>query len=191
MRRAILLAAVMLVALVAIGGMALAETLTGNDRDNRLIGSNGRDSISGGGGDDLIRGLRSIDSLNGGAGNDDIYAGPRDEKARDTVAGARGNDFVYVRNRPAAEDVVNCGAGRDRVVADSKDVLSGCERACQHAQADAFARQHASGLFKALARQHGASSARPPARDLPGSAGRAGVANRVPGVADEPAQRAC
>jgi Ca2+-binding RTX toxin-like protein len=37
--------------------VALAETLTGNDRDNRLIGSNQRDSISGGGGDELIKGL--------------------------------------------------------------------------------------------------------------------------------------
>jgi Ca2+-binding RTX toxin-like protein len=128
MRRAILLTAVMLVALVAIGGMALAETLTGNDRDNRLIGSNGRDSISGGGGDDLIKGLRSIDSLNGGRGNDDIFAGPRNERARDTVVAADGNDFIYVRNRPAAKDVVNCGSGRDRVIADSEDVLSGCER---------------------------------------------------------------
>src|SRR5918992_207968 len=127
-RRAVLLAAVMLVALVAVGGAALAETLTGNDGDNRLIGSNQRDSISGGGGNDLIKGLRSIDSLNGGAGGDDIYAGPRNEKARDTVVGARGNDFIYVRNRPAVKDVVHCGAGRDRVIADREDVLSGCER---------------------------------------------------------------
>ena len=40
----------MLVALVALGGVALAETLTGNGGDNRLIGSNQLDSISGGGG---------------------------------------------------------------------------------------------------------------------------------------------
>jgi Ca2+-binding RTX toxin-like protein len=95
---------------------------------NRLIGSNQRDWISGGGGDDLIKGQRSIDSLNGGAGNDDIYAGPRDERARDTVVGGRGKDFVQVFNRPAAKDVVNCGKDRDRVVADSEDVLSDCER---------------------------------------------------------------
>jgi len=118
----------MLVAVVAIGGVALAETLTGDNRDNRLIGSNQRDSISGGGGEDLIKGLRSRDSLNGGADRDHIYAGPRDEQARDTVVAAGGNDFVNVFNRPAAKDVVNCGHGRDRVVADSKDVLTGCER---------------------------------------------------------------
>jgi hypothetical protein len=127
-RRGILLVAAMLVALVAVAGVALAETLTGNDRDNRLIGSNQRDSISGGGGDDLIKGLRSIDSLNGGTGKDDIFAGPKDERARDTVVGGRGKDFVQVFNRPAAKDVVNCGQDRDRVIADSRDVLSDCER---------------------------------------------------------------
>ena len=100
-RRAILLVAAMLIALVAIGRVALAETFTANDRDNRLIGTNQRDSISGGDGDDLMKGLRSTDSLNGGRGNDDIFAGPMDERARDTV-GDRGNDFIYVFNRPAA-----------------------------------------------------------------------------------------
>ena len=84
--------------------------------------------LNGLGGDDVIKGLRSIDSLNGGAGNDDIYAGPRDERARDTVVGGPGKDFVQVFNRPAAKDVVNCGKDRDRVVADSEGVLSGCER---------------------------------------------------------------
>jgi Ca2+-binding RTX toxin-like protein len=131
-RRRILLVAAMLVALVAIGGVALAETLTGNDRDNRLIGTNQRDSISGGGSDDLMKGLRSIDSLNSGRGNDDIFAGPRDERARDTVVGDRGNDFIYVFSRPSAKDVVTCGAGRDRVIADSDDVLGGCERVRRH-----------------------------------------------------------
>ncbi|MDF2701116.1 MAG: hypothetical protein K0S10_60 [Rubrobacteraceae bacterium] len=123
-RRVILLTAVLLVAL---GGVALAETLTGSKRGDRLIGSNHRDSISGGGGEDLIKGLRAIDSLNGGAGGD-IYAGPRDEKARDTVVVAGGNDFIKVVNHPAAKDVVHCGDGRDRVIADSRYVLSGCER---------------------------------------------------------------
>ena len=54
--RAIALAATILVALVAVGGAALAETLVGNDRDNRLIGSNHSDQIAGRGGKDLIRG---------------------------------------------------------------------------------------------------------------------------------------
>lgn len=65
-RRAILLAAI-LVALVMVGeGVAPAQILVGDDRDNRRIGSNNRDRIVGGGGEDLIRGLRSADAVSGG-----------------------------------------------------------------------------------------------------------------------------
>jgi hypothetical protein len=61
-------------------------------------------------------------------GGDEIYAGPRDEKARYTVVAAGGNYFIKVVNHPAAKDVVHCGDGRDRMIADSRDVLWGCER---------------------------------------------------------------
>jgi Ca2+-binding RTX toxin-like protein len=117
-----LLAAAMMVAVVC--GVALAQTLTGNDRDNRLIGSNHRDQISGEGGEDLIRGLRHADVLSGGEDGDTINAGPRDESAIDVVAAGDGDDFVRVLNRPAARDVVDCGEGFDRVVADRRDILS-------------------------------------------------------------------
>lgn len=123
-----MLLAAMLVALVMVGGVALARTLVGDDRDNRLIGSNNRDQIVGGGGDDLIRGLRSADALSGGADRDTIYSGPRDETAEDIVAAGDGDDFVRVFNRPAARDLVDCGDGLDRVVADRRDVLAGCNR---------------------------------------------------------------
>ena len=54
-RRAIALAAAILVALVAVGRAALAETLSGDDRDNRLTGSSRRDQLARRGGEDLIR----------------------------------------------------------------------------------------------------------------------------------------
>jgi hypothetical protein len=57
-----------------------------------------------------------------------IYVGPRNEQARDTLITAGGNDFVKVVDCPAPKHVVNCGDGRDRVAADYKDLLSGCER---------------------------------------------------------------
>ncbi len=74
----------------ACGGVALAETINGTSGDDRLRGSNGRDQISG---NDVIWGLRSMDTLNGG----------------------RGDDVIRVFNSPAAQDVVFCGDGFDRV----------------------------------------------------------------------------
>jgi Ca2+-binding RTX toxin-like protein len=104
--RAILLVAAMLVVLAAVGGVALAVTINGTSGDDRLRGSNGRDQISGNRGDDVIWGLRSMDTLNGG----------------------RGDDVIRVFNSPAAQDVVFCGDGFDRAVADARDVLAGCNR---------------------------------------------------------------
>ena len=98
-------------------------------RDGRLIGSNNRDQIAGEGGEDLIRGLRRADALSGGPDNDTIYAGPRDEAARDIVStpgtGTTSSGFF---NRPAARDLVDCGDGLDRVIADHRDVPAGCNR---------------------------------------------------------------
>ena len=117
----------MLVAVASVGGVVLAQSLSGTMRDDRLIGSNNRDQISGEGCDDLIRGLRGADALDGGPDNDTIYAGPTDESARDIVAAGEGDDFVRVFNRPAARDLVDCDDGLDRV-ADRRDVLAGCNR---------------------------------------------------------------
>ena len=47
----------------------------------------------------------------------------------DNLVGRGGNDVIDVINRPAAKDVVVCGDGFDRVLADSKDVVApDCER---------------------------------------------------------------
>ena len=46
----------------------------------------------------------------------------------DIVPAGAGDDFVWVFNRSAARDVVNCDGGFDRVVADYRDLLSGCHR---------------------------------------------------------------
>ena len=69
----------------------------------RLVGTNASDCLRGGKRRDRIRGLRGRDLLNGSAGRDRINA------------------------RDGARDKVNCGSGKDVVLADSKDVLSGCE----------------------------------------------------------------
>jgi len=94
-------------------GDAVATTVAGNDRDNRLVGTNSADTIRGKGGEDDIYGLRGQDRLYGGTGEDDIEA-------------SRGNDFVKVVDR--SEDDVECGRGTDRVRANPGDDVEGCEK---------------------------------------------------------------
>ena len=54
-----------------------------------------------------------------------MYAGPwpRDS-AVDTLKGGDGSDFLDAENRPAARDIVRCGAGRDGAWVDRKDIVS-------------------------------------------------------------------
>jgi hypothetical protein len=65
----------------------------------------------------------------GEEGNDLVADGPEREFATDSVSGGEGNDVVAAVNRPAFVDIVSCGEGFDRVLADRKDVLApDCEK---------------------------------------------------------------
>lgn len=77
--------------------------ISGGDGDDHIRGIWGGMSVSGDDGDDLIEGGRGVDDISGGFGDDVIYA--RDGNAED----------------------INCGPGRDAVIADEVDRLSGCE----------------------------------------------------------------
>ncbi|HEY1595118.1 MAG TPA: hypothetical protein VGF74_06970 [Thermoleophilaceae bacterium] len=106
-----------------IKGSAGSDRISGGRGKDRLSGLGGSDCISGGAGNDVLSGGKGNDTLSGGAGNDRITAGP----GRNKVSGGAGNDRINVRNHK--RDVVNCGKGkRDRVVADKRDKLRGCER---------------------------------------------------------------
>jgi hypothetical protein len=51
------------------------------------------------------------------------------EFSRDNVAGGNGGDVILTDNTPAVKDVVLCGGGFDRVLADRKDTVGrDCER---------------------------------------------------------------
>ena len=110
----------------------------GNDEAN---GNGGRDIMSGGEGDDLQNGGNGndrifanlgADTTNGGDGNDDLWAlargdvsGPND-LVGDTLNGDAGKDTFHVRD--GEQDNINCGEGRDVVIADRLDVVDGsCE----------------------------------------------------------------
>lgn len=84
----------------------------GTAKADRLNGTNYADVLSGGRGADRLTGKRGNDRLDGGPGRDQINAGA-------------GNDHIDARD--GERDVVRCGSGRDTVIADRADSLSGCE----------------------------------------------------------------
>jgi len=102
---------------------AQATRVRATSHADRLVGTPGRDMLRGLGGGDTILGLAGDDLLDGGTGNDTLVGGT----GRDLLYGRAGNDVLSVRD--GTRDRVSCGQGRDRVVADKRDVVSrDCER---------------------------------------------------------------
>ena len=103
-------------------GRSGADSLSGGAGGDRVVGGAGDDRLSGGGGDDAIAGAGGDNRLTGGGGNDRITTGP----GLNRYAGGAGNDVIDARN--GRRERVFCGSGRDRVRADRRDRVSGCER---------------------------------------------------------------
>ena len=101
-----------------VNGGSLAQPLAGN---KNLVGGEGNDAVQGGLGSDNVL---------GGEGNDYLFGGEFDTPpVKDTLSGAEGNDVIDVLNKPAGKDVVTCGSGFDRVLADRADAVApNCEK---------------------------------------------------------------
>ena len=146
MALALLLASGLALALTKVGGPG-GDTLMGTKGSDKLLGRGGSDWIDGRGGKDLIRGGPGSDEelspsigqldggggadvISGGAGDDSLSDGPLGDPAVDNLRGNAGNDFIITANRPAARDIVDCGAGGDDFASvDPKDeVGDDCER---------------------------------------------------------------
>ena len=56
-----------------------ADTITGNDGDNRIEGGAGADTLNGGDGDDELFGGAGDDTINGGDGDDTLDGGDDDD----------------------------------------------------------------------------------------------------------------
>lgn len=104
--------------------------IQGGDGDDRLDGTGAADDIRALGGDDLVRGLAGNDTVDAGPGGDTVFGGA----GHDVVLGGAGADRIVagagddrIDAADGERDVVNCGAGRDRVTADWDDALTGCE----------------------------------------------------------------
>ena len=103
-------------------GTSSINIVVGNSRANVLIGTAGRDLLHGLGGNDRLFGRAGNDRLVGGAGNDRLVGGP----GRDVIEGGIGADTIDVRD--GSRDSVNCGNGRDTVIADRLDAIArNCE----------------------------------------------------------------
>jgi Ca2+-binding RTX toxin-like protein len=131
------------------------DNLLGKGGNDRLFALNGRDTLLGGPGKDWVdthpkearRGHKNLfggpgndiviggwdsDNVVGEEGNDLLFDGPDRDVALDQLSGGVGTDVIGVatlRLRATAADIVTCGSGFDRVVADTKDVVApDCEK---------------------------------------------------------------
>jgi len=105
-----------------IQGQGGPDLLDGGQGDDALAGGAGRDRLVGGSNDDRLTGGSGNDRLSGGVGNDTLIAGG----GRNVLRGGGDDDVINSAN--GKRDVVNCGAGEDRVRADRSDRVRGCER---------------------------------------------------------------
>ncbi len=95
-------------------GTPEADTYSGSDRDEIIVGRAGADVLAGGAGRDIIRGGKGADRLRGGRGADTIAgdAGP------DSISGGSGNDAI---TGGAERDVIHGGDGHDTIDAGAGD----------------------------------------------------------------------
>jgi Ca2+-binding RTX toxin-like protein len=110
---------------VVFGGRIVGSCCDDNDF------SGGDKNVVGGPGNDEVDGGRGSDNVLGGRGNDIMFEGAEPDVARiDTMSAGAGNDGVWILNwSPRGKDVVSCGSGFDRVLADRTDVIAAdCER---------------------------------------------------------------
>jgi Ca2+-binding RTX toxin-like protein len=103
--------------------------LVGGPGNDGVLGGEDFDTLTGNSGNDFANGSPGADKILGGEGNDYLLDGERRGGATDTLISGEGNDVLDLINKPAKRDVVTCGGGFDRVLADTEDVVaSDCEK---------------------------------------------------------------
>ena len=129
--------------LLGLGGQ---DDIFGRGGSDNLVGGAGKDNVLatdkegrpgrgdktlvGGPGNDVVIGGKGSDHIVGAEGNDYLFECCLREFSRDTLSGGSGNDVIDVWHKPAAvRDVVTCGSGFDRVIADrTTQVAPNCEK---------------------------------------------------------------
>ncbi|MBI1393597.1 MAG: type I secretion C-terminal target domain-containing protein, partial [Alphaproteobacteria bacterium] len=75
----------------SVWGTNLADTISGNEENNSLVGSKGADTIYGGGGNDVLYGDRFVGGYTPDSAVDTLYGGD----GNDTLIGMLGDDILY------------------------------------------------------------------------------------------------
>jgi Ca2+-binding RTX toxin-like protein len=136
MKRSVMVVLVVMTALLLVGGVVLAKSITctgglcnGTKQADQITGSIGADTINGRGRGDTIDGGTGNDTINGGRGNDTIVDNDSNVPDIDVITGGDGNDTIDVREGDPndAQDKVDCGPGTDTVFIDSTDLRPNCE----------------------------------------------------------------
>ena len=111
------------------GGLG-SDNVLGDKGNDFVFGDKGSDSALGGEGRDLIDGGTGSDRMLGQGGGDFIVDDGVREFSKDVLSGGSGNDLFDAWHVPAeAQDVVTCGSGFDRVIADRADLVApDCEK---------------------------------------------------------------
>jgi hypothetical protein len=105
------------------------KNLVGGPGNDGVLGGKDSDNVTGNSGNDFVNGDFGPDKILGGEGNDYLLDGERRGGASDTLIGGEGNDVLDLIDKPAKRDVVTCGGGFDRVLADTEDVIApDCEK---------------------------------------------------------------
>jgi Ca2+-binding RTX toxin-like protein len=112
------------------------DVITGDRWANRLMGSEGSDTISGGGGNDVLYSNSNLccgdydrsGSIGGGSGNDLIIVDSYETGSGVTsrAEGGAGDDNIRAQN--GSPDTIDCGDGADTVTFDAgMDTVTNCE----------------------------------------------------------------
>ena len=147
MKKSGLLLASMALALVLVGGTALALETIGGPGVDRLVGTSTADHLDGKGGDDSIAGLGGADRyLVGGYGDDTVSGGAGEDtivgfgftknwvngdRGADTLSGGGGPDYLQGGLGPDTlsggdgEDFISDGLGDHGSPEDSLDIIDG------------------------------------------------------------------
>ena len=97
----------------------IQNVLTGNNKDNDIIGTMANDRIKARGGDDTVHGSVGSDLILGNGGSDRLFGGLDDDK----VNGGAGNDRIFGED---GDDILIGGGGNDRIVGGpGDDVITG------------------------------------------------------------------